>query len=297
MGARIKSGHDGVGSSGSVGGATGRRSGAGRHGAARPRGAICGAPAGIPGVVPERPNAPHASMLPHLVMLPRSCSPLVMPGLDPGTHAAYRRARRAVGRGGGAGGWPDQVRPWVPGSSPGMTGWGVAGVSVEQRGEGAGPGATGRRGRAARSAARPPAIPGVVPERPNAPHASMLPHLFMLPRSCSPLVMPGPRIESGGDPGTHCRHRASRPGTHAAYRRARRAVGRRGAGGWPDQVRPWVPGSSPGMTGGGAGESVEQRGEGAGAGHDGVVAVEEQGEPGAARVESRDRTAEEHART
>ncbi len=206
-----------------------------------------------PVAMPPTPSCTPRHAQPHPtrpMLFPPSCTPLVMPGLDPGTHcrhrasrpgthAASRRARRAVGRGGGAGGWPDQVRPWVPGSSPGMTGWGSSG--------GVG-GATGRRsgGRAPRGAARwnlrrahrrPPAA------RPNVGTLAMLPHLVMHPRSCAtaphashalspssctPLVMPG-----------------LDPGTHAAYRRARRAVGRRGGGGWPDQVRPWVPGSPP----------------------------------------------------
>ncbi len=163
----------------------------------------------------------------------RPFPPLVMPGLDPGTHAAYRRARRAVGRRGGAGGWPDQVRPWVPGSSPGMTGWGVAGESVEQRGEGAGAGRHGgRRGGTCGAPTGDPRRRARAPERSPCFHAS--PPRHAPPARSPPLVMPG-----------------LDPGTHAASRRAQRPVGRvaavggriipgldPGTGhGCPDQVR------------------------------------------------------------
>ncbi len=160
-----------------------------------------------------------------------------MPGLDPGTHAAYRRARRAVGRGGGAGGWPDQVRPWVPGSSPGMTG--VSGVG----------GVTGRRsgGRAPRGAARwnlrrahrrPPA---------SCPSARTLP---MLP--CCPTSSRSPRHA----PPSSCPDSIRAPmrplGAPAGpWGGVAAPVGGRikSGHGWPEQVRPWVAGTSPTMTG------------------------------------------------
>ena len=83
--------------------------------------------------------------------------------------------------------------------------------------------------------------------------------------TCPHVVMPGPRIKFGGDPGIHglCMASRVRPAPSASFQPDRRARGCRMDG----RIK---------------------------SGHDGVVAVEEQGEPGAARVENPDRTAVEH---
>ena len=139
--------------------------------------------------------------------------PLVMPGLDPGTHGRRRPSRRALYR------W----RRWLRGSSPRMGGRIKSGHDVGGRGSGhpwAPPPLPNRR----RARGGVAWVAGSHPDSIRGPAMT-----WGRKRQHPPLVMPGL------DPGTHGRRRLSR----LAVVPVAPVVARiKSAHGWPDQVRP-----------------------------------------------------------